>query len=381
MLKKILTCIVTLFLFCSITHAEDMNLYAKSSILIEESTGKVIYENNADEQLHPASMTKIMSMILIFEAISEGKISLSDDVVISKESANMGGSQVYLNEGETYKVEELLKAVSIASANDAVVALAEKVSGTKEKFVEKMNEKAKALKLKNTNFINPHGLDDNNHYSSARDMAIMAKELLKYQNVLDYTSKYEDYFKKKDGSSIWLVNTNKLVKFYNGMDGLKTGYTEKAGYCLTSTAKKNGLRLIAVVMGEDSIENRTEDTLKLMNYGFNTIKKELILAKNKVVDKLKIDLSSKKYIDVYLKNDIVKIYDINSSKIKYNYKIKYKDNIRFPLKKSSIIGKIKVVLDDGTSLNEDLIIKENVDKISFMKLFKKNLNIFSMGIN
>lgn len=381
MLKKILTCIVTLFLFCNITHAEDMNLYAKSSILIEESTGKVIYENNADEQLHPASMTKIMSMILIFEAISEGKISLSDDVVISKESANMGGSQVYLNEGETYKVEELLKAVSIASANDAVVALAEKVSGTKEKFVEKMNEKAKSLKLKNTNFINPHGLDDNNHYSSARDMAIMAKELLKYENVLSYTSKYEDYFKKKDGSSIWLVNTNKLVKFYNGMDGLKTGYTEKAGYCLTSTAKKNGLRLIAVVMGEDSIENRTEDTLKLMNYGFNTIKKELILDKNKVVDKLKIDLSSKKYIDVYLKNDIVKIYDINSSKIKYNYKIKYKDNIRVPLKKSSIIGKIKVVLDDGTSLNEDLIIKENVNKINFMKLFKKNLNIFSMGIN
>lgn len=381
MLKKILTCIVTMFLFCSITHAENMNLYAKSSILIEESTGKVIYENNADEQLHPASMTKIMSMILIFEAISEGKISLSDDVVISKESANMGGSQIYLNEGETYKVEELLKAVSIASANDAVVALAEKVSGTKEKFVEKMNEKAKTLKLKNTNFINPHGLDDNNHYSSARDMAIMAKELLKYENVLSYTSKYEDYFKKKDGSSIWLVNTNKLVKFYNGMDGLKTGYTEKAGYCLTSTAKKNGLRLIAVVMGEDSIENRTEDTLKLMNYGFNTIKKELILDKNKVVDKLKIDLSSKKYIDVYLKNDIVKIYDINSSKIKYNYKIKYKDNIRVPLKKGSIIGKIKVVLDDGTSLNEDLIIKENVDKINFMKLFKKNLNIFSMGIN
>lgn len=381
MLKKILTCIVTLFLFCNITHAEDMNLYAKSSILIEESTGKVIYENNADEQLHPASMTKIMSMILIFEAISEGKLSLSDDVVISKESANMGGSQVYLNEGETYKVEELLKAVSIASANDAVVALAEKVSGTKEKFVEKMNEKAKSLKLKNTNFINPHGLDDNNHYSSARDMAIMAKELLKYENVLSYTSKYEDYFKKKDGSSIWLVNTNKLVKFYNGMDGLKTGYTEKAGYCLTSTAKKNGLRLIAVVMGEDSIENRTEDTLKLMNYGFNTIKKELILDKNKVVDKLKIDLSSKKYIDVYLKNDIVKIYDINSSKIKYNYKIKYKDNIRVPLKKGSIVGKIKVDLDDGTSLSEDLIIKENVDKISFMKLFKKNLNIFSMGIN
>ena len=361
-------------------NADDIPLNAKSAILIEESTGKVIYEKNADEQLHPASMTKIMSMILIFDAIDNNKISLDDEVQISKEASSMGGSQVFINEGETYKVEELLKGVAIASANDAVVALAEKISGSKEKFVEEMNNKAKELGLKNTNFVNPHGLDADNHYSSARDMSIMARELLKYKDVLKFTSKYEDYFKKKDGSSIWLVNTNKLVKFYEGMDGLKTGYTEKAGYCLTATANKNNLRFISVVMGEESIENRTEDTLKLMNYGFNTIRKEVILKKDKVIDKLKLDLSKKDKIDVYLKNDIVKIYNLNSSKVNFKFKLNYKDDLKLPLKKNGEVGTITIYLDDGSKIEEKLIVKEKINKINFPNLFKKNINIFTSGI-
>ena len=166
-------------------NADTLSLHAKSAILIEESTGKIIYENNADEQLRPASMTKIMSLILIMDAIENYKISLNDEVVISKDASDMGGSQVYVNEGEVYSVEELLKGVTIASANDAVVALAEKVAGSKERFVELMNNKVKELGLKNTNFINPHGLDENNHYSSARDMSIMARELLKYKDILE----------------------------------------------------------------------------------------------------------------------------------------------------------------------------------------------------
>ena len=191
--------IISFFSFIFVTNADDLSLKSKSAILIEASTGKVIYEQNADEQLHPASMTKIMSLILIMDAIENNKLKLDDDVVISKEASSMGGSQVYVNEGETYKVEELLKGVAIASANDAVVALAEKIAGSKEKFVSNMNDKAKELELKNTNFVNPHGLDDENHFSSARDMSIMAKELLKYKDILNYTSRYEDYFKKKDG--------------------------------------------------------------------------------------------------------------------------------------------------------------------------------------
>jgi D-alanyl-D-alanine carboxypeptidase (penicillin-binding protein 5/6) len=380
-LKKFIFGILCFLILIFKVNADDIPLNAKSAILIEESTGKVIYEKNADEQLHPASMTKIMSMILIFDAIDNNKISLDDEVQISKEASSMGGSQVFINEGETYKVEELLKGVAIASANDAVVALAEKISGSKEKFVEEMNNKAKELGLKNTNFVNPHGLDADNHYSSARDMSIMARELLKYKDVLKFTSKYEDYFKKKDGSSIWLVNTNKLVKFYEGMDGLKTGYTEKAGYCLTATANKNNLRFISVVMGEESIENRTEDTLKLMNYGFNTIRKEVILKKDKAIDKLKLDLSKKDKIDVYLKNDIVKIYNLNSSKVNFKFKLNYKDDLKLPLKKNDEVGTITINLDDGSKIEEKLIVKEKINKINFPNLFKKNINIFTSGIN
>ena len=377
-MKKYLIFILSFFSFIFIAKADDLSLHAKSAILIEESTGKVIYENNADEQLHPASMTKIMSLILIMEAIENNKINLNDEVVISKEASSMGGSQVYVNEGEVYKVEELLKGVAIASANDAVVALSEKVAGSKERFVSNMNEKAKALGLKNTNFMNPHGLDEENHYSSARDMSILAKELLKHKDILKYTSKYEDYFKKNNGSSIWLVNTNKLVKFYNGMDGLKTGYTSSAGYCLTSTAVRNNLRFISVVMGEDSIENRTEDTLKLLNYGFNTIKKEVIMKKDDIVDIKNIDLASKNKVNIYLENDISKVYDINSSKVNYKYKVYY-DKTKLPIKKNSKVGYIKITLDDGSTIKEDLIVKDNINKISFIKLFKKNLNIFSSG--
>lgn len=379
-MKKILCLFISFFIGILFVYADDLSLKAKSAILIEESTGKVIYENNADEQLNPASMTKIMSLILIMEAIDNNRLSLSDNVVISKESSSMGGSQVYVNEGETYTVEELLKGVAIASANDAVVALAEKVAGSKEKFVSNMNEKAKELGLNNTNFMNPHGLDEQNHYSSARDMSIMAKELLKHKDILKYTSKYEDYFKKKDGSSIWLVNTNKLVRFYEGMDGLKTGYTSSAGYCLTATASKNNLRFISVVMGEESIENRTEDTLKLLNYGFNTIKKEVIMKKDTIVDKKKFNMANKDNINVYLKGDVVKVYDVNSSKVSFNFKLKYKDDLKLPIKKNTKVGNIEIILDDGTKINEDLIIKDNIKKISFINLFKKNINVFTSGI-
>lgn len=378
-MKKIICLFISFFIGILFVYADDLSLKAKSAILIEESTGKVIYENNADEQLNPASMTKIMSLILIMDALEQNKISLNESVVISKESSSMGGSQVYVNEGETYTVEELLKGVAIASANDAVVALAEKVSGSKEKFVSLMNNKARELGLKNTNFMNPHGLDEENHYSSARDMAIMARELLKYKNILNYTSRYEDYFKKKDGSSIWLVNTNKLVKFYEGMDGLKTGYTTSAGYCLTATASRNNLRFISVVMGEESIENRTEDTLKLLNYGFNTIKKEIILKKDTIIESKNINLADVNKIDIYLKNDVVKIYDINSVKSKFDYSIKY-DDLKLPIKKGSKVGSINIKLDDGTVINEDLIIKSNVNKIGFFKLLRKNINIITSGL-
>lgn len=379
-MKKIFLFLTLFVAFLCKVSASDITINAKSAIVIEPSTGKVIYELNPDEKLNPASMTKIMSMILIMESIEDGKLKLTDDVIVSKEAASMGGSQVFINEGEVYKVEELLKAVSIASANDAVVALAEKVSGTKEKFVEEMNKKASSLGLQNTHFMNPHGLDEENHYSTARDMSTMAKELLKHKKILEYTSKYEDYFKKKDGSSIWLVNTNKLVKFYDGMDGLKTGYTTSAGYCLTATAEKNNLRFISVVMGEESIENRTEDTLKLLNYAFNTIKKEVIIPSDKKVDTIKLKLADKEKINVYLRNDVARLTEINSNKLKYKYKLKYYKKIKLPLKKSDVIGQIIITEDNGNTIKEDLIVHEDVKKISFSKLYRKNIKVVTSGM-
>lgn len=209
-MKKILLVVFCLIVFIHVS-ADEVNLKAKSAILIDQNTGSVLYKYNENEKLPIASMTKIMSMLLIMEQIDKGNINYEDDVIISNEASSMGGSQVYLNEGDTYKVKELLKSIAMASANDAVVALAEKTYGTTENFVSAMNKKVKVLGLNNTNFVNVHGLDEDNHYSSAYDMAIIARELIKYEKILDYTKVYEDYLTKSDGSSLWLVNTNKVV--------------------------------------------------------------------------------------------------------------------------------------------------------------------------
>ena len=241
-MKKIICLLFLLFIGILNVNAEEVsNDFApnsKSAILIDANTGTILYEKNIHEKLAPASMTKVMSMLLIMEAIDNGSLSFEDDVLISENAASMGGSQVYLQAGETYQVKELLKGIAVASGNDAVVAMAEKIAGSVADFVNMMNSKAKELGANDTNFVNPHGLDAENHYTTAYDMSLMAKELLKHPKILEFTSIYEDYLQKKDGSSIWLVNTNKLVRFYDGVDGLKTGFTTTAGYCLTATAKK-----------------------------------------------------------------------------------------------------------------------------------------------
>ena len=238
----------------SLVKGEELNLAenAKSAILIEASTGEVLYSKNPDQKLAPASMTKIMSLILIMENIENGNLKWNDIVVVSKNAASMGGSQIFLEQNEMMSVEDLVKGICVASGNDATVAMAEKIAGTEAAFVKLMNDKANKLGLKNTHFVNATGLDAEGHYSSARDMSIMARELVKHQKILEFSSIYEDYLRKNTSNSFWLVNTNKLVKFYSYIDGLKTGYTGDAGYCLTATGKKRDLRLISVVMGEEN---------------------------------------------------------------------------------------------------------------------------------
>lgn len=379
--KNLIIMLILASLFPSVVRASDdsLNLDSTSAILMDASSGKILYEKNIDERLPMASMTKIMSMLLIMENINNGNLSYTDKVLISKNASSMGGSQVFLTEGEEYKVEDLLKCIAVSSANDAVVAMAEKISGSESKFVEAMNNKAKELGLTNTNFTNPHGLDNENHYSSAKDMAILAKELLKYEDILKFTSIYEDYLTKPDGSQVWLVNTNRLVRFYDGVDGLKTGYTTNAGYCLTATAKKNDLRLISVVMASSSGDTRSKDTATLLTYGFNSFKNHIIYSKEMPLGEVKVLNGKLDKINVYLKDDATELLGVTEKPNGYSFNIKV-DSIKAPIKKDTIIGKAEVIDGNSNIIREvDIIVKEDIQKASFWNYFKRNLKTITSG--
>ncbi len=376
--------IIVLFSFLMIPFfkvvAEDITEYSESAILIEATTGKVLYEKEANLEKAPASMTKIMSMILIMDAINNGAFTMEDKVVISENAHSMGGSQVYLNTGDTYKVKDLLKSIAIASANDAVVAMSEKVAGTTEKFVEMMNNKCKELGCKHTHFVNPHGLDAEGHYSSAQDMSLMASYLINnYPEILNFTSIYEDYLQRPDGSSTWLVNTNKLVRFYSDVDGLKTGFTETAGYCLTATAKKNNMRLISVVMGVDTPDNRTSDTVKLLNYGFNTYKLRTIYEKNKVIDEARVEKGKEESVKLILMNEASELLNVNDKDKEYTINVKI-DKLVAPLKKGKEIGTAEIIDNEGNIVGEvGITVNKDVLKANLWDYYKRNLNTIFSG--
>ena len=369
-------------LFIPIVKAEgdSLNLSSKSAILMDAESGKILYEKNIDEQLPMASMTKIMSMLLIMENIEEGNLTYEDKVLISKNASSMGGSQVFLQAGEEYMVNDLLKCIAISSANDAVVAMAEKISGSVDAFVNLMNTRAKELDLKNTNFTNPHGLDDENHYSSAYDMAVIARELLKHEDILKYTSIYEDYLTKPDGSQVWLVNTNRLVRFYDGVDGLKTGYTTEAGYCLTATAKKSDLRLISVVMASSSAEERSSDTSTLLTYGFNSFKNNIIYSKDKSLGKVKVEKGKIEEIDVYLKEDATEILSVTEKPSDYSFNIKV-DKIVSPVKAGTVVGTAEIIDNNGNIVKEvEILVKEDIEKACFFDYLKQSFKFITSGI-
>lgn len=374
--------IICLFLFIPGVFAEtkaDLAPNSKSAILMDFDTGKILYSKNDNEVLPPASMTKIMSMLLIMERLDNKTLSLTDEVTISENAASMGGSQVFLQAGETYKVEELLKGIAIASGNDAVVAMAEKISGSVSDFVALMNEKAKSLGLTNTKFLNPHGLDTEGHVTTARDMAIIARELIKHTSILKFTSIYEDYLKKSDGSSIWLVNTNKLVRFYDGVDGLKTGFTKNAGYCLTSTAKKNNTRFITVVMGAETSDKRSSDTVNMLNYGFNTYETKILLKSSDSLGKKRVMLSNIEEVDLNLKNDYVKLLKKDEQMPKYSYSIAT-DSLVAPIKKGDIVGHVSVIDESGNIVDElDVTVNVDIKKSNIIENFIKNLKHLTTG--
>lgn len=384
-MKRIFLFLIITFTFINSINASEMNVnkelgeYAKNSksaVLIEPSTKTVLYEKNSHEKLAPASMTKIMTLLLTMEAIDSGKLSYDEDVLISKRAAGMGGTQIFISEGMTVKVIDLLKGIGIASANDAAVALAEKVGGTYDNFVIMMNKKAKDLGAEDTNFKNPHGLDEEGHYSTAYDMSLIASELIKHDKILEITSTYEENI-NVNGENHWLVNTNKLVRFYNGMDGLKTGYTDKAKYCLTGTMKKNDMRLVSVVMGADTKEDRNEDTINMMEYGFSVYGIKNILKSNKSLGEIYVNNANPRNVKYYVEEDINILVDKNTEEIKYEIK-KELNNVKAPLKKGDVVGKIYLNYSDKT-YEYNLIVKEDIKKSGYFKMLYNNLKDIVSG--
>ena len=372
-MKRFVVFLFSIFFLSSNVYASNY----KGSILIENSTGKVLMEENSLEHLYPASMTKMMTLLIVMDNIDSGKIKLNDEVAISENASNMGGSQVFLNPGEKITVNNLIKSICIASANDSAVALAEYISGSEEKFVKLMNKKVKELGLNNTNFVNVHGLHDDNHYSCPNDMAFIARELLKHKEILDYSSIYEEYLKKNDGSKIWMVNTNKLIKYYKGLDGLKTGFTNEAGYCLTATANRHNMRLISVVMGEDTSENRSKDTVELLNYGFNNFNVKKVFNKNINLGYAKVNNGKSDYVKLKLLDDVTDLVDKENNP-KYDHNIKIY-SINAPVSIGDKVGELILYKDGKVNGKYTITVSKNIKKANVLDYYKKNFKYIVSG--
>lgn len=342
----------------------QLEIKAKSAILMEVNTGKILYEHNVDEQLPPASITKIMSLLLIMEAIDEKKISTEDVITASEHACSMGGSQIWLEPGEAMTVDDLLKAAVIASANDATVALGEHIAGSEEGFVAMMNARANELGMSSTNFVNATGLDAEGHVSTAHDIAIMSAALIKHDLIKNYSTVWMDSL--REGKSE-LVNTNKLVRFYEGTTGLKTGTTSNAGYCLSATAERNGLELVAVVMAGDTSGERFNSAKKLLDYGFSNY--EYVSIKPKL-DKTNINISNgvQKNLKITTTDSFGSLLKKGTSSA-VTQQINLKENITAPIKKNDVVGTIDFFLDEQQIGQVDIIADESINKMSFLTAF------------
>lgn len=382
-MKKVL-CFLCLFFIAFSVKAEESKVdytlaqNAESAILIEASTGKILFEKNSHEKLSPASMTKMMSMLLVMEAIENDVIKWDDIITVSQRASSMGGSQILLEVGEKMSVEDLFKGVAVGSANDAVVALSEAVAGSVEEFVEMMNKRASELGLTDTNFKNPHGLDEVNHYSSAHDMSIIARELLKHEKVLEFSSIYEDYLRKGTDREFWLVNTNKLVRFNPIVDGLKTGYTKTAGYCLTATASKNNMRLIAVVMKEPDTTTRNSEVTEMLDYGYAKYKLEKVVDKNDVLKEIKISKAKDETAKIVPVNDVNIIMNKSTKLGNITYDLNI-NKITVPTKKGTCVGKLSIKENNKIVDTINVTIKEDVTKVNIFKLYLRTLKDIITG--
>ena len=348
---------------------------AKAAVLIDSQTGKVIYAANADKKLPPASVTKVMTMLLAMEAVDSGKISLEDKVTISDNAASMGGSQMYMEPGETHTVAQLLEGVAMVSANDGCVALAEYIAGSTDVFVEKMNKKAQALGMKNTNFVNTNGLPVKEHYTSAYDIALMSRELIKHEQIKKWCTKWQDTIKvglPGKETEFGLTNTNKLIKTYNGANGIKTGFTQEAGYCLSASATRDKTTLIAVVLGAKTSKERNAQVAQLLDYGFSAYETAEIFPKGKAVKKIAIDRGEPESINA-VTGEAAAAFVKKGDCDKVKHKTVISEDIKLPLKKGDTVGTIEIYYDGQKAGSCRLVSDRDVNKAGFITYYMRSI--------
>ena len=352
-MKRLFSLVLVFLMLQSLVSAADFTTSsgAKSLLLMEASSGKIIYEHNSHESLPPASVTKIMTMLLICEAIERNEITLDTKIVASERAKSMGGSTIFLDANEEMSLNDMLKGIAVASANDACVAVAEHMSGSVESFVDKMNSRARELGMKDTNFINCNGLDAENHHTSAYDIAIMSRELLKHKLIEKYTTIWMDTL--RDGK-FQLANTNKLIRFYQGANGLKTGSTSDAGCCISATAKRDGMQLIAVVMGSPTSKERFAAASELLNYGFSKYTVSSYGEKGSVVCKVPVLYGRSDRLLALTHSDTSAVID-KQSKEKIRTHVNFNQKLTAPIKKGDVVGEMIITLDGETIAKTDLV--------------------------
>ena len=380
-MKKIasfLMAIILTIIPINIAFANDentaLNLASKSAVLMDVSTGQVLYEKNSHEKLPPASVTKVMTMLLIVEALDSGKIKLDDQVQVSETASSMGGSQIFLEPGEIQKVDTLLKGIAVASANDACVAMAEHLAGRVEEFVVQMNAKAKQLGMKDTNFVNTNGLPVDNHYTTAYDIALMSRELLKHETISKYLTTWMDsVVVGKKQATIGIANTNKMVKHYQGTTGVKTGFTQQAKYCLSASAKRGDTHLVAVTLGAETSPERFKDSSSLLNFGFANYESVKLCSKNDNISALTLDKAEDNKINLVAKDDLSVLIKKGGAK-DFNRKVKLKQDITLPIKKGTTLGVVEIYSGDKLIGKVDLVNTKDVNKASYLQMLQRVIN-------
>ena len=348
-----------------------LSVSSKSAILMDVGSGQILYEKNAHDKLPPASVTKVMTMLLICEALDSGKITLDDSVQISENAASMGGSQIFLEAGEVQKVDTLLKGIAVASANDGCVAMAEYIGGSVESFVDMMNAKAKELNMKDTNFVNTNGLPVDNHYTSAHDIAIMSRELLKHDVISKYLTTWMDQVVVgKKQITVGLANTNKLIKHYQGATGVKTGFTQQAKYCLSASAKRGDTHLVAVTLGAETSPERFKDATSLLNFGFANYESVKLCSKNDNIATLTLDKADEQKINLVAKEDLSVLIKKVGNKY-FTRKIKVNENPTIPIKKGTNLGYVEIYQGKTLVGKVDLVNTKDIQKASYLKMLQR----------